>query len=162
MASQLEHLIRLYGEDPRARSIAKAVERYRQTIGPIKTTTQLASVIESCTTSRPEDRTKTLARVFQAFRIAVNGELDSIECFLAGATALLKEGGRLLTLSYHSLEDRLVKEWLRNGKASGLVQVSPKAIKVSPEELLENTRMKSVRLRVGVRLSTNHNGHIKL
>ncbi|GIV60103.1 MAG: ribosomal RNA small subunit methyltransferase H [Rhodothermaceae bacterium] len=109
----LRRVLRVYGEEPRAAHIARAIVAAR----PLATTTALADVVRRVTPAR--DEVKTLARVFQAIRIAVNGELEALERLLAGAARVLRPGGRLAVISYHSLEDRRVKRMLRYGNLEG-------------------------------------------
>ena len=103
--ADLADLIRRFGEERQARRIARSICRSRDE-GRMQTTAQLAGAIES---TRPERPTKTLARVFQALRIAVNEELAELEQGIRGAVDLLAPGGRLAVIAYHSLEDRIVK-----------------------------------------------------
>lgn len=104
--ADLAELIRRYGEERKARRIARSICRSRDE-GRMQTTAQLARAIES---TRPERPTKTLARVFQALRIAVNDELAELEKGIRAAVDLLVPGGRLAVIAYHSLEDRIVKQ----------------------------------------------------
>jgi 16S rRNA (cytosine1402-N4)-methyltransferase len=108
--NELTRLIQMYGEDSQARRIAKAIIRER-THQSIQSTEDLARVIDRAV---PATRNKSLARVFQALRIVVNDELGELEAGLAGAWNLLKPGGRLVVISYHSLEDRIVKNFMKN------------------------------------------------
>jgi len=104
-----EELVRViweYGEERHARRIGRAISRFRME-HPLETTEDLRQVVES---THPQMLNKTLARVFQAFRIAVNDELGQLDRGLEGAIDLLSSGGRLVTMAYHSLEDRLVKQ----------------------------------------------------
>ncbi|MBI5059881.1 16S rRNA (cytosine(1402)-N(4))-methyltransferase RsmH [candidate division KSB1 bacterium] len=104
----LTRLLREYGEEPQARRIANFIAKARGE-APIRTTDALERVIGNAV---PATRVKSLARVFQALRIAVNGELDELEAGLRGAFRLLRIGGRLVVISYHSLEDRIVKQFM--------------------------------------------------
>jgi len=128
----------------------------------IATTTQLVEALRPVTPPREEN--SFLAQVFQALRIAVNGELDEIARGLRGAVERLAPGGRLAVISFHSLEDRLVKEFMREssrdcvcppqqpvctcGAQPALRLVSRKAIKATDEEIAANARSRSARLRV--------------
>lgn len=104
--ADLVDLIRRYGEERDARRIARSILRARDDDG-LETTAQLTRAIEA---TRPQMPTKTMARVFQAIRIAVNGELDELRAGLETAIELLTAGGRVVVISYHSLEDRIVKQ----------------------------------------------------
>ena len=162
--SELADVIYRYGEESRSRRIASAIVTSR----PLDTTTQLADVI-SRVLGRPSGRRiHPATKTFQAIRIAVNGELDNIERGLDQAIELLKEGGRIVVISYHSLEDRLVKGVFRR-EASGCIcppeipicacdheptlrLVSRRVIKPDQEEIRMNPRSRSARLRVAERI----------
>src|SRR5512141_537332 len=120
-ADELAALFRKYGEEPAAWRIAKAIVAARAS-GPVGTAEELAALIERVVPGNPRQRRRThpATRVFQALRIAVNGELDALEAGLAAAVDLLRPGGRLVVLSYHSLEDRIVKRFL-NAERRGCV-----------------------------------------
>ncbi len=105
----LSGILQKYGEERLARRIARAILKRRQQ-QPIRTTRELAGIVESVTPF--QKRIKTLARVFQALRIAVNEELQELEKFLPAALQALKTGGRLVVIAYHSLEDRMVKTFM--------------------------------------------------
>lgn len=152
---ELRTLLFRYGEEPQAKRIATAIIRERER-EPIRTTDALARIIN---TSVPATRIKSLARVFQALRIAVNHELDELPQGLAAAWDILKPGGRLVVISYHSLEDRIVKGFM---KAKAETAVSPIGVVVTPatgnlllrkpaapaaEEIALNPRARSARLR---------------
>lgn len=154
----LRHAIRLYGEESRAGKIAAAVLKAR----PIDTTRALAEAVASAVPSR--DLVKTLARVFQAIRIAVNDELEMLERVLTDSVKLLKVGGRIAVISYHSLEDRRTKHFLRFGNFRGehvrdlygnlitpFAPVTRKAIQPDEEECRLNPRARSARLRIAER-----------
>lgn len=161
---QLVRLLREYGEEPYARPIARAMVRTR-TEAPIRTTGQLAEIVRKYGRGRRE---KTLARVFQAFRIAVNGELDELKRGLASALDHLEPGGRVVVIAYHSLEDRIVKEWMRAeatdclcppevpvcrcGHRASLRLLTRRVITASREETVRNSRARSARMRVAERL----------
>ena len=108
--ADLARIIFAYGEDPQAKRIARAIIRERGNV-PIETTADLARVIDR---SVPATRVKSLARVFQALRIAVNDELAELEAGLAQSWEMLRTGGRLVVISYHSLEDRIVKGFMKS------------------------------------------------
>ncbi|WP_114778689.1 16S rRNA (cytosine(1402)-N(4))-methyltransferase RsmH [Botryobacter ruber] len=155
---QLHRIFGIYGEVKNARTLARLLVEQRgrraiETIGDFK------QAISSCTPRGKEN--KYLAQVFQALRIEVNDELKALEEMLEQAAELLKPGGRLAVISYHSLEDRLVKNFIAKGKFFGEVEkdlfgneikpleaVSRKPITPSEEELLQNSRSRSAKLRV--------------
>lgn len=157
--ADLVELIRRYGEERQARRIARSICRSRDE-GRMQTTAQLARAIES---TRPERPTKTLARVFQALRIAVNDELAELEKGLQGAVDLLAPGGRLAVIAYHSLEDRIVKHKMAGlvkgcvcppdlpacacGRRPAFLRIGP-ARRPGAEELAANSRSRSAILRL--------------
>ena len=140
----LADVLERYGEEKRSYRIAKAIIQSR----PINTSGLLASVIEKTIGRRSRIHPATLT--FQALRIAVNSELDSLKKGLHGAISLLKHGGRLVVISYHSLEDRITKQMFR--KEESLNNVNKKVIKASREEIIQNPRSRSARLRIGERV----------
>jgi len=159
-AYELADVLHRYGEEPRARKLARAIYQAR----PIRTTAELAEVVRREVPAR--EVTKTLARVFQALRIAVNDELRVLERVLEAATRRVRPGGRLAVLSYHSLEDRRVKRFLRYGNLEGKPVrdfygrlVSPwrpltrRAIRPSADEVVVNPRARSARLRIAERVA---------
>ena len=105
---ELTELFREYGEEKNARRIARRICREREA-EPIATTTRLADIVRSATPVRGPERIHPATRVFQALRIAVNDELRTLKSFLRSAASLLKAGGRMVVISFHSLEDRIVK-----------------------------------------------------
>ena len=160
--SALTRLIGLLGEDRQAPRIAATIVRAR----PFATTLQLADAIEAAVGRRPGDRIHPATRTFQALRIQVNRELDELADALLAAEAVLRPGGRLAVVSFHSLEDRLVKRFLqargpaRGGSRHAPVAEAPEAtfetprrgaVTVSEAEAARNPRARSARLRVGVR-----------
>ena len=151
----LADILYLYGEEPRSRPIAREVVRRR----PLETTDALADAVRAVVPMR--EQTKALARVFQALRIAVNGEMEALEAALGAALRVLKPGGRLAVIAYHSLEDRRVKHFLRYGNLAGTPEkdfygrlltpwtlLTKKAIEASEEEVAANPRARSARLRI--------------
>ena len=160
--ADLERIFRLYGEVENSRKAASLVVRAREA-APIRTTGDLSRALESVLPKMAEH--KYLAKVFQALRIEVNGELDDLDGFLQGAIKSLKPGGRLAVITYHSLEDRLVKNYIKAGNASGelvrdlmgrgsapLESVERKPILPREEEIAGNTRARSAKLRVARRI----------
>lgn len=156
---ELASLLYRYGEERRARSVARAIVRGR----PIETTGQLAQIVARATSSgRPGMHPAT--RTFQALRIAVNRELDALEEFLPQAVSALAQGGRLAVITFHSLEDRIVKQFFvresKNclcpprqpvctcGHKASLRLVNRKPIQPQESEIKENPRARSARLRV--------------
>ena len=149
---ELEGILRSYGEGRWARRIAKAIVRYRQKT-PIATTTQLRGIISSAVL-KPPRRIHPATKAFQAIRIAVNDELNSLEKVIRDGIPLLKSGGRICIISFHSLEDRIVKEAFRRyEKHQGLITIiTKKPISPSKGEISENPRARSAKLRVAERV----------
>ena len=147
--SELADIFYKYGEERLSRRIAKAIVQKR----PFQTTTELADTISrSVPRQYRYGRIHPATRVFQALRIVVNEELASLETFLNSAPGWLKPGGRIAIISFHSLEDRLVKHSFRN---SSLLQViTKKPIIAQEDELQNNPRSRSAKLRIGQQLST--------
>ncbi len=161
--ADLADLIFRYGEERRSRQVARAIVAAR----PLLTTRQLAEVIARATTSgKPGIHPAT--RTFQALRIAVNGELEAIEQVLPQAVKVLASGGRLAVISFHSLEDRIVKQYFHQesqdclcppkqplctcGHKAILMEITRKPIQPSGTEALENPRARSSRLRIAEKL----------
>jgi 16S rRNA (cytosine1402-N4)-methyltransferase len=157
----IDHLtavLRDYGELTQARRIARSVAQYR-TRQRIVTTTQFISCLEAFIPRHAENQF--LSKVFQAIRIEVNHELESLEEMLYSTTEMLKQGGRLVIISYHSLEDRLVKNFMRWGHGSGQPEkdifghsyepyrlITRKPVKAKEDEVRNNPRARSARLRI--------------
>jgi len=151
---ELASLLRRYGEEPRAGAIARRIVQRRR-IAPLRTTADLRAVVEEVVP--PPHRRKALARVFQALRIAVNDELAALQEALQCAPQLLCTGGRLVVISYHSLEDRIVKQYLRSTSALPVPVfriLTPKPVRPTPQEVAANPRARSARLRAAERLAT--------
>jgi 16S rRNA (cytosine1402-N4)-methyltransferase len=161
---ELANVLFRYGEEPRARQIAAAIVRARA-VAPIATTRELADLVVAHA-GRPTGRIHPATRTFQAIRIALNDELGALERALAQALTLLAAGGRLAVISFHSLEDRIVKRFMareaRGDEAyAGLPNIPPharprlklvgKLVRPSPEEMARNPRSRSARLRVAER-----------
>jgi len=147
----LANLIYEFGEERRSRRIARAIVRSR----PIRTTAQLADVVSAA--ARPmnqaERRIHPATRTFQALRIFVNRELDDLRDLLKAAPHLLKPGGRLVVISFHSLEDRIVKDALREGVKQGHYRpLTKKPVTASEEEIDRNPRSRSAKLRSAERV----------
>ncbi|HLY37052.1 MAG TPA: 16S rRNA (cytosine(1402)-N(4))-methyltransferase RsmH [Candidatus Binatia bacterium] len=160
----LARLIAEYGEEPRARAVARAIVRAR----PVATTAELARVV-GAVLGRPRPGHHPATRTFQAIRIAVNEELGELDRFLADGWSLLRPGGRLAVLAYHSLEDRRVKEAFRRWAATCLCPprtpvcacgwsakvrvLTRRPLRPTAEEIARNPRARSARLRVVERLA---------
>jgi 16S rRNA (cytosine1402-N4)-methyltransferase len=160
--ADLAHIIAHYGEEPKARAIARAIVRSR----PISTTRELADLVARNVGQRRKLHPAT--RVFQALRMAVNDELDNLSDALPQIVDVLAEGGRMAIISFHSLEDRLVKSFMvqeskdcicppeipvcRCDHQRTVSIVTRKPIRPSPAEVRENPRARSARLRVAVRV----------
>ena len=154
---QLADVFYLYGELKNARRIAKAICDYRRQ-QEITTTGQLAEAVEPL--MRSEREKKDMAKLYQALRIEVNHEMDALRDMLKGATELLREGGRLSVITYHSLEDRIVKNVMKAGNAEGKVdqdffgrisspyRLVEKLITPTEDEQQRNPRSRSAKLRI--------------
>jgi 16S rRNA (cytosine1402-N4)-methyltransferase len=156
----LADIIFRLGEERRATRIARAIIRQR----PIDSTTQLADTITRSLGPAARSRTHPATRTFQAIRMAVNKELENLEHGLEGAINVLRTGGRLVAISYHSLEDRLVKSTLRReasacvcppgtpvcvcGHTASVRLVDRRVIRPTPSEVAANRRSRSARMRV--------------
>jgi 16S rRNA (cytosine1402-N4)-methyltransferase len=150
---QLARILRDFGEEHAARQIARAIVSARRR-HPIESTFELAAVIMSVLGGRRFGTMNPATRSFQALRIAVNRELESLERFLKVAPQRLAPGGRLVILAYHSLEDRAVKQCFREQVKGGeFIAVSRKAIRPDAEEVANNRRARSARLRCIQRIS---------
>ncbi|MGR3319603.1 MAG: 16S rRNA (cytosine(1402)-N(4))-methyltransferase RsmH [Candidatus Anammoxibacter sp.] len=149
---ELEHIIRKFGEEPRARRIAMAIMQRRREIGCVKTTSDLVDVIKKAVPfSRKKIHPATLT--FQALRIVVNKELEHLESLLNRIHLFLKEGGRVVVISFHSLEDRIVKNIFRDGSKQGIIKVlTPKPLRPLESEVRLNPRSRSAKLRASERI----------
>ena len=142
----LERIFKLYGEVESSRRLAELIVSSRER-KPLETTEDLGRAIAPVLPKFLEH--KYLAKVYQALRIEVNGEMTSLEGFMKGAIRSLGQGGRLAVITYHSLEDRIVKNAIREGCQQGLLQrVAKKPILPCEEEIAANTRARSAKLRV--------------
>jgi 16S rRNA (cytosine1402-N4)-methyltransferase len=155
---KLLFIFRMYGEIKNAGRLVNEIMKER-TLSPIDTTNRLKEVAMRCAPGGIEN--KYLAQVFQALRLEVNDELETLKDFLAAALDVLKPGGRLAVITYHSLEDRLCKNFMKAGNFEGNVEkdffgnvISPfrlinrKVITPQPDELKENVRSRSAKLRI--------------
>lgn len=142
---ELYEIFATYGEEKHSRIIAHALVRARK-IAPINKIDSLVKIVEGIA---PGEKNATLSRIFQAIRMAVNEEPEALREGLEGAEKLLRMGGRLVVISFHSLEDRVVKQFLRNNSFTVLTK---KPITAGPEELKENSRARSAKLRIAEKL----------
>jgi 16S rRNA (cytosine1402-N4)-methyltransferase len=141
---ELADLIYEFGEERRSRRIARAIVRSR----PILTTAQLAAVISAAARSMKHERIHPATRTFQALRIFVNRELDDLRKLVETAPQLLKPGGRLVVISFHSLEDRIVKDAMREGAKLGQYKLlTKKPMTPGQEEIDRNPRARSAKMR---------------
>ena len=163
-AEELTDIFRRYGEEAQSRRIARLIVSHR----PLGTTTELAGLIEHELGRRGRPGRHPATKVFQALRIAVNDELGEVNRGIRAAIDLLRPGGRLAVISFHSLEDRLVKQFFRAaardcvcppaqpvctcGARAVVRLVTRKAIQASPEEIAANPRSRSARLRVAAKM----------
>jgi 16S rRNA (cytosine1402-N4)-methyltransferase len=160
---ELADIIWRYGEEPASRRIARAIVRAR----PLGTTLELASVIAAAA-GGPRRRIHPATRTFQGLRIAVNDELGALSAALGQAVEVLGRGGRLVAIAFHSLEDRIVKQFIRResrdcvcppeapscvcGHSASLRDVTRHAVRPSPAEVAANRRSRSARLRAAEKL----------
>jgi len=163
--AEIARILRDYGEEPRARTIARAIVANR----PIERTAELAAIVRRALGYRAGQKSDPATRTFQAIRIHINGELDELQDGLAAAERSLKAGGRLAVVTFHSLEDRIVKRFLRERSGGTPAasrhrpeQVDPrqptfarvaKPVSPSEREVAGNSRARSARLRSAVRTS---------
>ncbi len=160
--NELEKILKVYGEVENARKVAELIVKARSAAS-ILTTDDLDNAIAAALPSFAEH--KFLAKVYQALRIEVNQEMRALEKFLSGAAASLKKGGRLVVITYHSLEDRMVKNSFRSGNTEGTVEkdiygrssaplkpLGGKPVLPSEEEIAENTRARSAKLRIAEKI----------
>lgn len=159
---KLEQVFRLFGEIKNSRQLAALICRKREEL-QIKTTTQLKEIAGACAPKAIEN--KYLAQVFQALRIEVNDEMDALQEFLQASLQLLKPGGRLVILTYHSLEDRLCKNFMKTGNFEGkedkdffgnlnspFKMINRKVITPGDAELKANSRSRSAKLRIAEKI----------
>ena len=162
--TELEHIISSLGEEPRARRVARGIVTNRR----IDTTLQLADIVKRSLHWPVESRNHPATRTFQALRMAVNSEMTNLERGLAGAVKALSRGGRLVVISYHSVEDRVVKNFIRDAASSCkcppllpeclcdstpvLRAVNTRVIKPSIAEVRSNPRARSARMRVAQKI----------
>lgn len=161
-AEELTRVLGEWGEIDTPWKVANCLVKARTAV-PVGTTAQLVEAVKPCTPKK--DESKFLTKLFQALRIEVNGEMEALRMALEQSLKVLRPGGRLVVISYHSLEDRLVKNFLRSGNFSGTVStdfygrrqvpfelLTRKAVTPSDEELARNPRSRSARLRAAAKL----------
>ena len=145
--SELADIMYYFGEERRSRLIAKKIFEHR----PIEKVQDLVTIIKKCTP--PNKRNKTMARVFQSFRIAVNDELENLKKFMDKYIKYLKIGGKIIIISFHSLEDRIVKHCFKASSKNGELSIlTKKPIMSSKIEQESNSRSKSAKLRCAVKI----------
>ena len=163
MELQEEELVRIfshYGEVRNAKTAARRIVEARKTV-KIEHSATLMRILDPVVRG---SRLRYYAQLFQALRIAVNRELDALEGLLAGCNRIIRKGGRLVVISYHSLEDRLVKHLIRSGNSEGILQkddygqpvtlwkaITRKPVEPSEEEIKMNSRARSARMRIAER-----------
>jgi 16S rRNA (cytosine1402-N4)-methyltransferase len=164
---ELTSILFTYGEEPRARRIARAIVREREK-SPIRSTAELARLVSTAVGGRRGSDTHPATRTFQALRIATNQEFESLERALAGSVEILKPGGRLVVIAFHSLEDRIVKRFMQKesvgcicppeqpictcGHQPRLKRVTRQVVKPRAQEVVANPRSRSAVLRAAERL----------
>jgi 16S rRNA (cytosine1402-N4)-methyltransferase len=169
--AEIARVLRDYGEEPRARAIARAIVAAR----PVERTAELAAIVRRAAGFRPGQKSDPATRTFQAIRIHLNAELDELEEGLEAAERALKPGGRLAVVTFHSLEDRIVKRFFRERSGATPARSRPrpeivdtveptfeavaKPVSPSERELGANPRARSARLRSAVRTSAPSHSH---
>ena len=159
---QLATILAQYGELETTWKIAACIARARA-VKPITTTAELVAAVAPCTPKK--DESKFLTKLFQALRIEVNGEMEALKMALEQSLKVLKPGGRLVVISYHSLEDRIVKNFIRSGNTEGKIEkdffgrsttpwtvITRKAVVPSDNEIAENPRSRSAKMRAAEKL----------
>ena len=159
---QLATILSQYGELDTTWKIAACIARARA-VKPITTTAELVAAVAPCTPKK--DESKFLTKLFQALRIEVNGEMEALKMALEQSLKVLKPGGRLVVISYHSLEDRIVKNFIRSGNTDGKIEkdffgrsttpwtiVTRKAVVPSDKEIAENPRSRSAKMSAAEKL----------
>lgn len=165
---QLSSIFYSYGELHEGRQLARQIARVRAE-HPLETTLQLAEALKPCLPKGKEN--KFLSKIFQALRIEVNHEMEVLESFLTQTVDALKPGGRLVIIAYHSLEDRMVKNFMRSGNLSGEVEkdffgnpltpfklITRKAVAPDENEIMTNPRARSAKLRVAEKIIVTPHG----
>ncbi len=171
--TELARLLREYGEEPRANAVAKAVEQARSR-GPIMTTAELAAIVAGAYPARPVRRVHPATLTFQALRIAVNDELGALADGMRRIPSLVKDNGRIVVISFHSLEDRIVKQSFAAlakgcicppklpvcacGRKPEYDVLTPRPIVPGPEEIARNPAARSAKLRAAQKREGNASG----
>ena len=147
---EIEKILRLYGQERFSRRIAREIVKSR----PLKTTVDLVMAVERATPSwYHRGRIHFATKTFQALRITVNSELENLEKALPQALDIMESGGRLVVIAFHSLEDKIVKNFMRNKAKEGALKIlTEKPVRPSREEVAENPRSRSARLRAAVKV----------
>jgi len=149
---ELEKIFREYGEERYSRRVAKAIVQARKQGKELKRTRQLAELVEKAV-RKGKQRVHPATRIFQAIRIYLNQEIEELKLGLEKAFNYLRAGGRIAVISYHSLEDRLVKNFFKEREKAGELKIlTKKPIIPSPEEKKQNPKSRSARLRAGEKL----------
>lgn len=164
---ELTNIFKIYGDMRRPQPIVRAILRRREQ-GLLHTTGELADTVRPLI--NPKQEKKELAQIFQALRIEVNGEMDALKDFLNATKRVLKPGGRLVILTYHSLEDRMVKNFIRSGNPEGEIekdffgcihtpwkQITKGAVAPDEDEIEKNPRARSAKLRVAELIGDTNN-----
>jgi 16S rRNA (cytosine1402-N4)-methyltransferase len=152
---ELADLIYEYGEERRSRRIARAIVRGR----PVTSTGQLARIVAQAAPAMKQERIHPATRTFQALRIYVNRELDEIKALLEAAPQLLKPSARLVVISFHSLEDRIAKDFMRDGAHTGIWEIlTRKPVTAGEAEMERNPRARSAKLRAAERKPDSKQG----
>ncbi|MBO7168661.1 MAG: 16S rRNA (cytosine(1402)-N(4))-methyltransferase RsmH [Rikenellaceae bacterium] len=159
---RLTWILKNYGEIDGAARVARCIESARSA-APLTTTFDLVEAVKKVTP--PRDESKFLSKLFQAIRIEVNGEMEALQMALEQSLKMLRPGGRLVIMSYHSLEDRMVKNFMRSGTVDGKVEkdfygrvstpfeiVTRKVVVPTPEEVERNPRSRSAKMRAAIKL----------
>ncbi len=148
---EIEKILRLYGEERFAKRIAKAIVKQR----PIKSTKELADLVEQAVPRNVSLKIHPATRTFQALRIVVNDELESLQIGLKAAIKRLRVGGTVCVISFHSLEDRVVKQIFREYKQKGILRlINKKPIRPSEDEVRSNKHARSAKLRCALKIET--------
>jgi 16S rRNA (cytosine1402-N4)-methyltransferase len=150
---EIERILREYGEEKFAKRISREIATARK-VRPIKTTSQLVEVIKKAVpTFYQRKKIHFATKTFQALRIAVNNELENLKIALPQAIEVLEKGGRLVVISFHSLEDRIVKNFLKEKEKEGKIKIlTKKPIQLSKEEIIKNPRSRSAKLRCALKI----------
>ncbi len=147
---EIADIIFKFGEEPKAKAIAREIVRYRKR-KKIETVGELVKIVDKVVSKK--FRLKVLARVFQSLRIAVNNELDNLKIALDSVVDVIERGGRIVVISYHSLEDRIVKSFFKNNEKAQVIKIlTKKPITPTEEEISSNPRARSAKLRAGEKI----------